>query len=209
MTAMKRTMMVASCVATAAMMAAAACAQDRMSPGKSLGTVTTRGNLILLTLNEDALGKPHLFDLEHHTVRFTPDGMRYRVETIAEQWDKDFGAEIHDPHVTLTKIAFPFSGKTWNGMSVGVTGSITFGDGAGARGRGPGAVPNQQHAGDQRVLQAAYEWHALREGARGSCGDYVDAERAVCGHSGLDVEADGEPLPGGAVQGWAHRPELR
>lgn len=143
MAAKKRTMLVATWVGSAAMMAAAACAQDRMSPGKSLGTVTTRGNLIILTLDEDALGKPHLFDLEHQTVRFTPEGARYRVETIAEQWDKDFGAEVHDPHVTLTKTAFPFSGKTWSSLSVGVTGSITFGDAAGARGRGPGAVPNR------------------------------------------------------------------
>jgi hypothetical protein len=105
----------------------AATAQERNTPGKSIGTVTTQGNLIILTLNDDALGKPHLFDLSHRTIRFTPDGTRYRVETLPEAWDNDFGPELKDPHATLSKITFPFSGQKWNEMSVGVTGSITFG----------------------------------------------------------------------------------
>ena len=96
-------------------------------PGKSIGTVTTQGNLIILTLNEDALNKPHLFDLSHRTLRFTPDGSGYRVETLPEAWDNDFGTELKDPHATLSKITFPFSGQKWNELSVGITGSITFG----------------------------------------------------------------------------------
>jgi hypothetical protein len=127
----------------------AATAQERNTPGKSIGTVTTQGNLIILTLNDDALGKPHLFDLSHRTIRFTPDGSRYRVETLPEAWDKDFGTELKDPHATLSKITFPFSGQKWNEMSVGVTGSITFGAPAapagGGRGRGgAGAVFNRE-----------------------------------------------------------------
>ncbi|HKD86104.1 MAG TPA: hypothetical protein VKB58_15225 [Terriglobales bacterium] len=120
-------------------------AQGRMSPGKPIGTVTTQGSLIILTLNEDAVGKPHLFDLEHHTVRFTLDGTRYRVETVGEKWDDDFGTEMKDPHATLSKFAFPFSGKNWSSFSVGVTGSIVFGEplATGGRARGVGQLPNR------------------------------------------------------------------
>src|ERR1700749_2941514 len=103
-------------------------AQFRQEPGHSLGTVTTQGNLIVLTLNEDALGKANLFNLAHHTVRFTPDGSRYRVETLPLQWDKDFGTEMPGPQGSLKGFAFPFSGKPQSGFSVGVTGSITFGE---------------------------------------------------------------------------------
>jgi hypothetical protein len=53
----------------------AAVAQDWMSPGKPTGTATTQDNLIVLSLDENALGKAHLFDLAHRTVRFTPDGL--------------------------------------------------------------------------------------------------------------------------------------
>ncbi|MGH9587508.1 MAG: hypothetical protein ACRD3F_11190 [Acidobacteriaceae bacterium] len=112
-----------------------AVAQRFGAPGKSIGTVTTRGKLIILTLNEDALGKPHLFDLAHRTIRFAPDGSEYRVEALPEMWDNDFGNEIKDPDVALTKMTFPFSGQKWSQMSVGVTGSITFGQPEQTRGR--------------------------------------------------------------------------
>jgi hypothetical protein len=138
------------CLALLCLMIAAtiAIAQDRMSPGKSIGTVTTHGNLIILTLDENALGKPHLFDLAHRTVRFTPEGARYRVETLPEAWDNDFGAEMKDSHATLTTFAFPFSGKGWSAFSVGVTGSITFGAPVAVGGRtGRGASPPNRDGG--------------------------------------------------------------
>lgn len=123
-------------------------AQDRMTPGHSIGTVTTKGNLIILALDENALGKPHLFDLAHRTVRFTPDGTRYRAESLPEAWDGDFGTEMNDPHVTLTKFEFPFSGKSWSTFSVGVTGSITFGEPAATDGRARrGALPPNRDGG--------------------------------------------------------------
>ncbi len=127
--------------------ASSAVAQDRMSPGKSIGTVTTHGNLIILTLNEDALGKPHLFDLARRTLRFTPEGSRYRVESLPEAWDNDFGNELKDPHATLSKITFPFSGQKWNEFSVGLTGSITFGAPPAPSGRGTGGVPFNREGG--------------------------------------------------------------
>jgi hypothetical protein len=132
----------------AAAVASSAVAQDRNTPGKSIGTVTTHDNLIILTLNEDALGKPHLFDLAHLTLRFTPDGSRYRVEALPEAWDNDFGNELKDPHATLSKITFPFSGQKWNEFSVGVTGSITFGAPPPApSSRGRGGLPFNREGG--------------------------------------------------------------
>ena len=103
-------------------------AQYRQEPGRSLGTVTTRGNLIIMTLDEGVLGKPNLFNLAHHTVRFTPDGAGYRIENLAETWDPEFGAPLTQNEVALKNFAFPFSGKTYNSFSVGVTGSLVFGE---------------------------------------------------------------------------------
>ena len=60
--------------ALALLSSATAHAQFNREPGKSIGTVTTQGNLIVLTLNEDALGPKNLFDLDHRTLRFTPSG---------------------------------------------------------------------------------------------------------------------------------------
>lgn len=132
-------------VLLAAMSAAtfAAAQFGRMSPGKSIGSVTVKGNLIILALDENALGKPHLFDLEHRTLHFTPKGCRYTVETLHEAWDNDFGTELKDPQVTLTKMQFPFSGQSWSSFSVGVTGSITFGEPAAPGGRMRGMPSNR------------------------------------------------------------------
>jgi hypothetical protein len=109
--------------------------QFRREQGRSIGTVTTDGNLIVMTLNKGALGKANLFDLDRRTLRFTPDGSGYRAESMPLQWDASFGAEIRDPDVTLHNFTFPFSGKQWNSFSVGMTGSIRFGPAPGGRGR--------------------------------------------------------------------------
>src|SRR5262252_3134117 len=119
--------------------------QGRQDPGRSIGTATTQGNLIVMTLNEGALGHANLFDLNRRTLRFTPEGAGYRAENLALQWDSDFGAEIANPQVSLHNFAFPFSGKSWDSFSVGTTGSISFGApptnpgvGGGFGGRGGG-----------------------------------------------------------------------
>jgi hypothetical protein len=111
-------------------------AQSRQEPGRPIGTITTQGNLIVMTLNDGALGKASLFDLAHRTLRFSPDGDRYRVENVAEQWDADFGAPLTSARATLAGFAFPFAGKVWTSFSVGVTGSMTFDDSPPAGGRG-------------------------------------------------------------------------
>jgi len=119
-----------------------ACAQGRQEPGKSLGTVAVKDNLIVMTLDEGVLGKANLFNLAHRTLRFIPEGGRYRAENLAPQFDADFGPELTGSQATLKNFAFPFSGKTWTSLSVGMTGSITFGEpeagGAGRGGRGAG-----------------------------------------------------------------------
>ena len=93
-------------------------AQFNREPGKSIGTVTTQGNLIVLTLNDDALGPENMFDLDHRTLRFTPSSSGYRVENLPLRWDADFGAEMQGSEATLKSFAFPFSGKRWRSISV-------------------------------------------------------------------------------------------
>ncbi len=116
-------------------------AQGRQEPGHSIGKISTQGDLIIMTLDEGVLGKANLFNLAHHTLRFTPDGSGYRAENLPLQWDSEFGPEMTGNQATLKNFSFPFSGKTWNSFSVGVTGSMTFGEpaaGAGRGGRGAG-----------------------------------------------------------------------
>ena len=115
-----------------ALAALSAQAQFGDEPGHSIGKVTVQGKLVLLTLNEGELGHANLFDLAHHTLRFTPDGGGYRVVNIPFAWDGDFGMAMTSPHVTLKNFAFPFSGKTWTSFSVGMTGSIVFGEAEGS-----------------------------------------------------------------------------
>jgi hypothetical protein len=102
-------------------------AQEENEPGRSIGKVSTRGDLIVVELEEGALGKANLFDLGGRTLRFTPGGSRYRVENGALQWDSDFGAELAAAEITLRQFSFPFSGKRWTSLLVGKTGSIRFG----------------------------------------------------------------------------------
>ena len=121
--------------------------QGRQEPGRSIGTIRTQENLIVMTLDEGALGKANLFDLVGRTLRFTPEGAGYRAENVALKWDPEFGAALTGAQVTLRNFAFPYSGKNWDSLSVGTTGSISFGavqgsgaEGAAAIGRGGGVV---------------------------------------------------------------------
>src|SRR6185312_5273434 len=138
----KQNLVLAGALALLSVSSVSVQAQFRQEPGRSLGTVTTQGNLIVLTLDENVLGKANLFNLAHHTVRFTPEGSRYRVETLPGQWDKDFGTEMPGPEGSLKNFTFPFSGKPQSSFSVGVTGSITFGE-APSAGRQSIAEPNR------------------------------------------------------------------
>jgi len=105
------------------------CGQDDDRPGRNIGKVSTLENLIVMELDEGALGKSNLFDLTGKTLRFIPKEARYRVETTSLQWDPDFGKETSDSDVSLHNFVFPFSGKSWNSFMVGTTGWISFGEG--------------------------------------------------------------------------------
>ncbi len=105
---------------------AAALAQERDVPGKPIGRVSVTGNLILLELDKGALGEQHLFDLGQRTLRFSLGSAGYRVENLPLRWETDFGTALTGRQVRLQNFTFPFSGKTWNSFSVGVTGSIRF-----------------------------------------------------------------------------------
>jgi hypothetical protein len=114
-------------------------AQSRQEPGRSIGTISTQGDLIVMTLEEGVLGSANLFDLGGRTLRFTPAPGGYRGENLPLQWDAEFGAEVSDASATLQSFAFPFSGERWKQLSVGVTGSIAFGPPRGAAPAGRGA----------------------------------------------------------------------
>jgi len=111
----------------------------RGQPGASIGTVTTRGDLIVMTLDDGALGTANLFDLVGRTLRFTPDGGGYRVENVPLEWDVDFGPAMTGAQAPLADFAFPFSGRTWGQMTVGVAGTIGF-DAAAANSAAAGAA---------------------------------------------------------------------
>jgi len=102
-------------------------AQWESQSGRPIGKVATQGDLVVMELNDDVLGKANLFDLAGRTLRFVPAGSRYSVESEALQWDPDFGPELTGSEVALRQFAFPFSNKRWNSFFVGKTGSIRFG----------------------------------------------------------------------------------
>ena len=123
-------------VAAALLCAGGALAQRSQEPGKPIGSISVQGNLIVLTLDDGALTKPNLFDLEKRTLRFTPAGGAYRGENLPLEWDADFGEKVSDPQVKLRNFEFPFSGNNWDALNIGMTGTITFGA-APARPAGP------------------------------------------------------------------------
>src|SRR5947199_94636 len=103
---------------------AGAHAQEREEPGKPIAKVSIAGNLILMELDEGALGRETLFDLDRHTLRFTPAHEGYRVENLPLEWDPGLGQKITESQVALHNFSFPFSGITWHAFTVGVTGPI-------------------------------------------------------------------------------------
>jgi len=102
-------------------------AQQDNESGRSIGKVSAKGDLIVMELDDGALGKTNLFDLTGHTLRFTPEGSRYRIETGPLHWDSDYGPALAGAEANLQKFVFPFSGTVWKSFLVGATGSIRFG----------------------------------------------------------------------------------
>ena len=117
-------------------------------PGKKIGTVTTRGNIVHLELDADVITQ-NLFDLDKRTLRFTPAVGGFRAENLPLQWDAAVGTALQGNAVTLTKFQFPFSGRTWNSMQVSATGLISFG--GGYNDLGQGRFVHLQHLGPDIV----------------------------------------------------------
>lgn len=102
-------------------------AQSSTEQGKSIGKVSVRGKLIVLEMAPAALGRANLFNLAGRTLRFIPEGSRYKVENVQLRWDADFGPELAGAEATLRSFAFPFGGRSWRSFRVGTTGSLRFG----------------------------------------------------------------------------------
>ena len=118
-------------------------AQERQGQGRPIGKVSTTGDLIVLELDEGALGSANLFNLTGHTLRFTPSDPGYRVQNLPLRWDPDFGSQLEGAEVTLHDFSFPFSGKKWESFSVGMNGSIRFGPPQAPPGEFAGPVARQ------------------------------------------------------------------
>ena len=152
--------------------------QDREQAGKSIGKVSVLGKLILVELNPGALGSENLFNLDHSTLRFTPEQDGYRVERLPLVWDADFGPKISSPDVALHNFSFPFSGKDWSNISVGLTGSIRFTTGAATqtnRGGGFRGGIYQSYRGEEGGVSLG-RFTPLAEGAS----DLVNGAPAIC-----------------------------
>ena len=145
--------------------------QPRLEPGRAIGKVSTNGNLVVMELDEGVLGKANMFDLAGRTLRFTPDGQGYRIENAALAWDAEFGPELSGAQASLHNFQFPFSGKNWDSLSVGVTGSIAFGSGTGG-GRGGAFGGGGGRGGGVSIAR----FDQLRDGAR----NLVNTVPAIC-----------------------------
>lgn len=108
-------------------LAAAANPAHGQMQGRSIGSVTTRGELILIELDTDAVALPNLFDLEGRTLRFVSESRGYRAENLPLQWEPDFGERLETPKVALEHFAFPMGGRTWDSVFVNPLGTISFG----------------------------------------------------------------------------------
>ncbi|HEX3868073.1 MAG TPA: hypothetical protein VHV78_15025 [Gemmatimonadaceae bacterium] len=96
------------------------------APGHSIGKVTIVGKLVRLELDTGVISPERLFDLDHRTLRFTPDGAGYRIENVPLVWDAELGAALTTPTMTIERFHFPFSGRAWDTLTVAI-GAITFG----------------------------------------------------------------------------------
>src|SRR6476620_11566192 len=88
-------------------------------PGHPIGKVKVIGNLIHLELDSGVIAPERPFDLDHRTLRFTPDGSGggYRVENVPLVWDAEFGPQLSAGQATLSRFKFPFSGRTWDTLN--------------------------------------------------------------------------------------------
>ena len=86
-------------------------AQEREEQGKPIGKASVLGDVILVELDQGALGEQNLFDLTGRTLRFTPRKGGYRIENVPVRWDAEFGPELSGHEATLHNLSFPFLEK--------------------------------------------------------------------------------------------------
>ena len=214
-------------VACLLVLSAPAMGQGRQEPGHSIGAVSTQGNLIVMTLEEGALGKANFFDLGRRTLRFTPEGAGYRVENRALQWDADLGPEMSgsrgDPAeipVSLFRqeLGFLLGGRhrihclwrcscgraRWRRWPRRRSLRRPFRAVAGC-----GSDTRQYRSSHLRLLQAAHVGNSISEGTGRSRRNQLECDRTRGRHSRLHVGANCQPLSVGASQEWLHRDVLR
>src|SRR5438445_763579 len=196
--------------------------ETKMPAGHSVGKVSTFGDLIVLELDEGVRGKENLFDLGGRTLRFTPDGSQFRVDSGSLKWDPDFGQEISNQEVSLHNFRLPFSQKNWTSLQVGRAGWISFGGSNANQGNKPysgGSVsigrfdPLTEAAGKLVntvpaicvFFKTAHVRARVRKGTRRCPGYYLGSYRALRQHSGLYVVQDREPVSDSTPSGWHDR----
>ncbi len=93
------------------------------------GISITADNQILVELTPEDIASANLFDLNGHTLVFTPDGQGgYSREVQPLAWEKDIGEAVADGAVIgLESFAFDFAGQSWNSFHVSRNGLLTFG----------------------------------------------------------------------------------
>jgi hypothetical protein len=125
-------------------------ADVKQVPGRKIGNVTTRDNIIHLELDAGVMAEQNLFDLDGRTIRFAPAGDGFRlVQNMPLRWEAATGTQLQANEVRLTKFSFPFSGRNWEAMTVSATGLITFG--GGYNDLGLGRFVHLQHVGSDII----------------------------------------------------------
>ena len=93
------------------------------------GISTTVDNQILVELMPEDATPANLFDLNEHTLVFTPDGEGgYSREVQPLAWEEHLGTVVADGTViALESFTFNFAGQSWDSFYVSHRGLLTFG----------------------------------------------------------------------------------
>ncbi len=171
--------------------------------GRPIGKVTTIGDLIALQLDSGFVSPERLFDLDHRTLRFTPDGAGYRAEVVPLRWDSDFGPELNGPTVVLHDFTFPFAGRRWDTLGV-ATGAVTFGPmrARGGGGRTGAPAGNRTGAGSRAQAGFAMERYPALENVGRTFIDMIPGIAAFV-KPNLRGERHAKELPDRAVVTWS------
>jgi hypothetical protein len=87
-------------------------ADVKQVPGRKIGNITTRGNVVLLELDSGVIADHHLFDLDGRTLRFTPSDAGFRAENLPLQWDPATGSALEGNTVRLNEVFATMSTST-------------------------------------------------------------------------------------------------